>query len=59
MGNIAKDDAEKFRGYAAECRRLAERASEKDRGVLMEIAKAWLSCAEDAERKAQATEKTK
>lgn len=44
-------EAEKFRQYAAECQRLAQRASEKDRAVLMEIAAAWLACAEEAERK--------
>ena len=47
----AKGDAQKFREYAAECRRLAQRASDKDRKVLMEIAEAWIVCAEDAERK--------
>ena len=45
------ENAKKFREYAAECRRLAQRASEKDRTVLMEIANAWISCAEEAERK--------
>lgn len=47
----AKSNAKKFRDYAAECRRLAQRASEKDRQVLMEIAEAWIACAEEAERK--------
>jgi hypothetical protein len=47
----SKRDAEKFRDYAAECRRLAQRASAKDRQVLMEIAQAWIACAEEAERK--------
>lgn len=46
-----KKDAQKFRDYAAECRRLAQRAADKDRKVLMEIADAWDVCAEDAERK--------
>jgi hypothetical protein len=46
MGN-----ADKFRQYAEECRRLAARAAEKDRKVLMEIAEAWTVCAEEAERK--------
>jgi hypothetical protein len=46
------ENAKKFRDYAAECRRLAQRASEKDRKVLMEIAEAWMTCAQDAERKA-------
>lgn len=52
----AKSSAKKFRDYAAECRRLAQRASEKDRKVLMEIAAAWTVCAEEAERK-QSTQK--
>jgi hypothetical protein len=50
-------NAKKFREYAAECRRLAQRASEKDRTVLMEIANAWISCAEEAERKERAVSK--
>jgi hypothetical protein len=53
--DIAKANAKKFHDYAAECRRLAERASEKDRRVLMEIAAAWIVCAEEAERKEQKT----
>ncbi len=44
-------NAKKFRDYAAQCRRMAQAASEKDRAVLIEIAEAWLACAEDAERK--------
>jgi hypothetical protein len=47
----AKESARKYRDYAAECRRLAQRALEKDRKVLMEIAQAWIACAEEAERK--------
>ena len=46
-------NAEKFRDYAAECRRLARTASEADRVVLMEIAEAWMVCAERAERNAK------
>ena len=47
-----KKDAQKFRDYAAECRRMAaQSSSEKDRMVLMEIALAWTVCAEEAERK--------
>jgi hypothetical protein len=45
------ENAKKFREYAAECRRLAQRAPEKDRKVLLEIAEAWTACAEEAERK--------
>ena len=52
-----KDDdeanAKKFREYAAECRRLARTASEKDRAALIAIAEAWIVCAEQAERKAK------
>jgi len=43
-------NAEKFCDYAAECRRLARTASETDRVVLIEIAEAWIVCAEQAER---------
>lgn len=43
-------NAKKFRDYAAECRRMAQAASEKDRAALIEIAEAWLACAKDAER---------
>jgi hypothetical protein len=46
-------DAQKFRDYAAECRRLARTASEPDRAVLTEIANAWIVCAEQAERGAK------
>jgi hypothetical protein len=47
------EDAKKFRGYAAECRRLASTASERDRPVLLEIAEAWITCAQEAERAAK------
>jgi hypothetical protein len=49
--NVNAKSARKFRDYANECRRLAQRALEKDRKVLIEIAEAWTACAEDAERK--------
>ena len=49
----AENNAEKFRAFAAECRRLAQRAADKDRQILMEIAEAWIACAEEAERKAR------
>lgn len=47
------EDAEKFRQYAAECRRLAAKAVAKDKAVLLQLADAWIVCAEDAERKAR------
>jgi hypothetical protein len=34
-------EVEKYREYAADCRRLAERASDGDKKVLMMIAEAW------------------
>ena len=45
-----KISAKQFRDYAAECRRMARNVSENDRVVLMEIADAWIACAEEAER---------
>lgn len=50
-------NAERFRAYAAECRRLARRASEQDRRVLNEIADAWISAGAEAERKDAAAKK--
>jgi hypothetical protein len=35
---VMENDAARFRDHAAECRRLAQRALEKDKAVLMEIA---------------------
>jgi hypothetical protein len=51
------DGAEKYRQYAAECRRLAEKSSAKDKAVLLEIADAWIACAEAAERSASSGRK--
>jgi hypothetical protein len=44
-----ENDANTFRRYGAECRRMAGRASEKDKAILMEIAAAWTACAEEEE----------
>jgi hypothetical protein len=44
------ENPETYRQYAADCRRLAERAAPKDKASLLEISKAWLACAEEAER---------
>jgi histone H3/H4 len=49
------ESAEKYRQFAEDCRRLAEKATAKDKTVLLEIAEAWEQCAKDAGRK---TEKT-
>lgn len=43
------DDIDKYRQYAAECRRLAEKSSAKDKAILLEIAEAWIACADGAE----------
>ena len=45
------DNADRFRQYAEECKRLAERAPAKDKTVLLEISEAWMSLAADAQRK--------
>jgi len=34
-------EAETYRQFAQECRRMAETASAKDRAVLLQIAEAW------------------
>jgi 2,4-dienoyl-CoA reductase-like NADH-dependent reductase (Old Yellow Enzyme family) len=47
------DDAEKFRHYAAECRRLAARTAAQGKAILLQLAHAWMACAEEAERKAK------
>jgi hypothetical protein len=41
---------ETYRQYAADCRRLAETMSSKDRVVLLEMAAAWEARAEEAAR---------
>jgi len=50
----AMDDAEKYRQYAAECRRLAEKSAAKDKAILVEIADAWIACADMAGQTASA-----
>jgi hypothetical protein len=47
------ESAEKYRQFAEDCRRLAEKAAPKDRSVLLEIAEAWEQCAKDAGRKTE------
>jgi len=46
-------ESEKFRKYAAECLRIANQMSGKDRQALLEIANAWETRARDAEKKEQ------
>jgi hypothetical protein len=58
MECVMENDADGFREYAAECRRLAQRVPEKDKAILREIAAAWTACAEEAERKAQSASRS-
>lgn len=43
-------DSHVYRQYAAECRRIAETMSAKDKAIMMEMAKVWDERAADAER---------
>jgi hypothetical protein len=47
-------EVEKYRQYAAECRRMAERAAAKDKETLLNIAEAWEQQAKIAERRKRA-----
>jgi len=49
------DNADRFRQYAEECKRLSERAPAKDKTVLLEISEAWVSLAAEAQRKAKSS----
>jgi hypothetical protein len=42
-------DPAQFRKYAEECRRLAQFGLPEHRVTLLEIAEAWIKCAEDLE----------
>lgn len=57
MASAPTDDAAKFRHYAAECRRLAQKAAAQDKPILQELADAWAACAAAAERGAKASER--
>jgi hypothetical protein len=46
----AMQEGEKYREYAAECRRLAEKASNADKQALLKIAEAWDQQAKFAKR---------
>jgi hypothetical protein len=45
------DDPDRYRKYAAECKRMAQTMSPSDRQVMLEVAEAWLTCAKNAEAK--------
>jgi hypothetical protein len=44
-------ESEKFRKYAADCIRIASQMSGQDRQALLDIANAWETRAQDAEKK--------
>jgi hypothetical protein len=44
------ETAEKYREYAEECRRMAQKASLADKAALLEIAQAWDQCVAEAIR---------
>ena len=46
-------DANVYRQYAADCRRIAETMNAKDKTVMLEMAKLWDERAEEAERLAK------
>lgn len=43
-------DSAQFRQYADECRRLARTLPPAQQQTLLEIAEAWVKCAEETER---------
>lgn len=45
------ENPETYRQYAAECRRMAKTISAKDRSVLIKMAEAWESRAQEADRR--------
>jgi hypothetical protein len=42
-----------YRRFAEECKRLAQQALPEHKATLLEIAKAWIACAEEVERSAK------
>jgi hypothetical protein len=44
-------ESEKFKGYAQDCVRIAEKMNATDRQTLLKIAEAWEARAQEAERK--------
>ena len=51
-------DSHTYRQYAADCRRIAETMSAKDKTIMLEMAKVWDERAEDAEREKNKTDRT-
>jgi hypothetical protein len=52
-------DPATYRKYAEECRRLATRAPENDRRLLLQHADVWLKLAEEAPRRLNAMQPAK
>ena len=50
---VMMKDAETYRGYAADCRRMAKQAQPKDKEALIKMAEAWEERAQQAERAAK------
>jgi hypothetical protein len=50
-------DAKTYREYAADCMRIAKSMDEKDREILLKMAKAWEGRAREAERSEEAGRK--
>ena len=48
--DTAMQDANTYRQYAADCRRLAKTMSEKDGKIMLKMAEAWDGRADEAER---------
>jgi hypothetical protein len=48
---VAVQELEKYYQYAEECKRMAERAKDKDREALLKIAEAWEQQAKVAEQR--------
>jgi hypothetical protein len=44
-------DAKTYREYAADCRRIAQLMSQKDKEALLKMAQAWEDRAKEAERR--------
>lgn len=40
-------EAERYREYAQDCLRMAEKAAQKDKETLRQMAEAWMRCAEE------------
>jgi hypothetical protein len=51
LEGCAMQDPIKFREYAEECRRIAQLLRDKDREVMLEVARAWIHYAEQQEKK--------